>query len=198
MDITGIGLVACARHGAYVPHAAVDFQKGERCVLNNDSKRVNSQELFIARQMNIDYAICQALKYHTEGLSHAVVLYDIACQWEVHFLKRVKDGPFLSIPDDMEIISGVGKFHLSAHVKECFAKYSPNFIKGLGQVDGEIVETLWSAFNHTSKSARTGSISHRREIYDDHMRDSNWKKLVGSSEYFFNLYFVSAEQLSGS
>lgn len=140
--------------------------------------------------MNIDYAICQALNYHTEGLPLAFILYDIACQWHVHFLERVKLGPFLQIPEGMELIAGVGKFHLSAHVKECFAKHSPNFMKGIGQVDGEIVETLWAGFNPTSKSARTGSISHRREIYDDHMRDSNWKKMVGSGENPCNLHLA--------
>ncbi|KAG1857639.1 hypothetical protein C8R48DRAFT_607105, partial [Suillus tomentosus] len=27
---TGVGATACARHGCFVPHAVVDFQKGER------------------------------------------------------------------------------------------------------------------------------------------------------------------------
>jgi len=27
---TGIGAAACARHGCFVPHTVVDFQKGER------------------------------------------------------------------------------------------------------------------------------------------------------------------------
>jgi hypothetical protein len=27
---TGIGAAACARHGCFVPHSVVDFQKGER------------------------------------------------------------------------------------------------------------------------------------------------------------------------
>jgi hypothetical protein len=30
LEATGIGGVACARHGCFVPHAMVDFQKGER------------------------------------------------------------------------------------------------------------------------------------------------------------------------
>jgi thiamine biosynthesis protein ThiC len=132
--------------------------------------------------MNMDYAICQALNYQMDHISLAIILYDVACQWFIHFLERVRQAEYLNIPDDMEIIAGVGKFHLSAHVQECFAKHSPNFIEGAGQVDGEILETLWSVFNTISKSARTGSESHRREIYDDHMRDSNWKKLVESGE----------------
>lgn len=31
-DATGIGACACARHGSFVPHTVVDFQKGERYV----------------------------------------------------------------------------------------------------------------------------------------------------------------------
>lgn len=30
LDVTGIGAIACARHGAYCPSSVVDFQKGER------------------------------------------------------------------------------------------------------------------------------------------------------------------------
>ncbi|KAG1717571.1 hypothetical protein EDB19DRAFT_1653013, partial [Suillus lakei] len=30
LEATGIGSCACARHGCFVPHAIVDFQKGER------------------------------------------------------------------------------------------------------------------------------------------------------------------------
>lgn len=30
LEATGVGACACARHGCFVPHAVVDFQKGER------------------------------------------------------------------------------------------------------------------------------------------------------------------------
>jgi len=32
LDATGIGASACGRHGCFVPHSVVDFQKGERHV----------------------------------------------------------------------------------------------------------------------------------------------------------------------
>lgn len=32
LDATGVGACACARHGCFIPHSVVDFQKGERCV----------------------------------------------------------------------------------------------------------------------------------------------------------------------
>lgn len=34
LESTGIGGTACARHGCFVPHSVVDFQKGERYVIS--------------------------------------------------------------------------------------------------------------------------------------------------------------------
>ncbi|KAI6040541.1 hypothetical protein EDC04DRAFT_2602333 [Pisolithus marmoratus] len=79
----------------------------------------------------------------------------------------------------LEIIPAVGKFHLAAHKLSCFPRYSLNFFKGAGHLDGEILETLWAPFNKISPTARSMTQAHRQEVYDDHMRDSKWKKLVG-------------------
>ena len=51
-------------------------------------------------------------------------------------------------------------------------------------MDGEILETLWAPFNKISPSARSMTSAHHQELYDDHMRDSNWKKLVGLGGLF--------------
>ncbi|KAF9521497.1 hypothetical protein CPB83DRAFT_778633, partial [Crepidotus variabilis] len=51
-------------------------------------------------------------------------------------------------------------------------------IPGAGWIDGEILETLWAILNQTSRSIRTATLGHRAEILDDHMNDSNWKKMV--------------------
>ena len=145
---------------------------------------VISADACCSRQMNVDYAVCEALKCHTDNLPGAITYYDVSCGWIINFLERVMEAEYLELPEGMEdMIAAVGKFHLNAHVQECFAKYSPNFILGAGQVDGEIIETLWSLFNMISRFARTMSHSYRREVYDDHMCDSNWKKLVGMGEF---------------
>ncbi|KAI6105234.1 hypothetical protein EDD16DRAFT_1524338 [Pisolithus croceorrhizus] len=101
------------------------------------------------------------------------------CQWSVNFRGRVKNSPSLLLPPALEIVPAVGKFHLAAHKLSCFPRYSLNFIKGAGHFDGEILETLWAPFNKISPTARSMTQAHRQEVYDDHMRDSNWKKLVG-------------------
>ncbi|KAG1850364.1 hypothetical protein DFJ58DRAFT_842440 [Suillus subalutaceus] len=89
---TGVGATACARHGYFVPHCIVDFQKGE------------------------------------------------------HGVFTLQNG------------------------------YSLNFIVGAGQVDGEILETLWAPFNKISPTTRSMSQAHRQEILDDHMWNLNWEK----------------------
>jgi ribosomal protein L5 len=60
-----------------------------------------------------------------------------------------------------------------------YSKWTLNFMKGAGHIDGEIMETLWSGMNKISGAARSMSKAHRQETLDDYMRDANWKKTVG-------------------
>ncbi|EPS98310.1 hypothetical protein FOMPIDRAFT_59073, partial [Fomitopsis schrenkii] len=160
MEATGIGAVACGRHGCFLPHAVVDFQKGER-------------------QMNMDYALSEALKSVT-GAKRLLVMYDVACQYSKKLPKRFTDSSSLTWPASAEVVYwGIGLFHVHAHQRECLPKYSPSFIPGAGTVDGEIIETLWSSLNRIASSTRAMSTSHRKEVMDDHMNDSNWRKTVG-------------------
>jgi hypothetical protein len=132
--------------------------------------------------MNIDYAICQALSHNSLGIKEALIEYDVACQWSIHFEERLQASPSLHLPDGLSYIPCVGKFHLGAHQASCFAKFSLNFVLGAGQQDGEILETLWSSLNKTAGSVRAMSKSHRQETLDDHMQDWNQKKLINLSK----------------
>ena len=126
----------------------------------------------------MDYALSESLSYNTKGIKRAIVMYDIMCQYGIHLLERFKQSPYLNIPKNMVIDKGIGQFHIHGHQDQCFARFSPNFIVGAGQIDGEIIETLWANLNSIAPSTRHMSIAHRREIIDAHMNDSNWKKLV--------------------
>ncbi|KAG0691507.1 hypothetical protein DFH29DRAFT_986263 [Suillus ampliporus] len=159
---TGVGATACARHGCFVPHAVVDFQKGER-------------------HMNMDYSICNAVKYTPEHIGNALIIYDVACQWSIHFAERVNQSYHLSLPEGTKILPAIGKFSL-------------NFMTGAGHIDREILETLWAPFNKISPTARSMSLAHRKEVLDDHMRDSNWKKLSLLKKYRQALQGVSDTQ----
>ncbi|KLO10987.1 hypothetical protein SCHPADRAFT_942388 [Schizopora paradoxa] len=163
LECTGVGGCVCARHGCVIPHSMVDFQKGEQ-------------------QKNMDYCISNALSFNSEGLPEAAVIYDLACQWGVHFKSRLEKSTTMSVPPFEKLITAVGKFHLGSHVEKCFFRHSLNFVEGTGQVDGEIIETLWSGLNPISAMARSMTSAHRQEVMDAATRDWNWKKLTGVAQ----------------
>jgi hypothetical protein len=132
--------------------------------------------------VNMDYSICQALAF-AGGVTGALVIYDIACQWFKNFAKRVNQTPTLHVNKDLNITAAVGKFHLGAHIDSCFALHSLNFVKGAGQIDGEIIETLWAIMNNIAGSTRTMGWAFRQETIDKHMNDSNWLKTVNIGEF---------------
>lgn len=129
--------------------------------------------------MNMDYSLSQAMKtMNLNGLKNVLVLYDIMCQYFKKLGTRFAENDYLELPEGVKLIPGIGLFHVHGHQPSCLVRYAPSFIKGAGQVDGEIIETLWSTLNDTSRSARTATLAHRAEMLDDHMNDSNWKKLT--------------------
>ena len=136
--------------------------------------------------MNIDYAVCQSL-CSMESNSRVIAIYDVACQWGRNFSRRVKNSKYLDIPPSLTVVPAVGKWHLGAHVVDCFPKFSLNFIQGIGQVDGEVLETLWSITNKVSGTTQAMGKSHWSEVLDDNMYDSNWKKWGGIGKFTFTI-----------
>jgi hypothetical protein len=119
----------------------VNFQKGER-------------------QINIDYLLCQALNYNSEEIGQAIVCYNIACQFFTNFHDWVKQSPYLSVPRNISIKKAISLFHIHGHQDDCFSKYLLNFILGISQVDGKIIEILWSQLNEVLESTRSMSTFH--------------------------------------
>ena len=148
-----------------------------------------NQQLNGFRYVNMDYGICQALGFMA-GLTTVIIMYDIACQWFVNFHKRVKTTPTLHVPKDMSLTPAVGKFHLGAHIDSCFALFSLNFIQGAGQLDGEIIETLWSLLDKSASSTRVMSEAARQETIDKIMNDVNWRKTVGMGEITLHCHCI--------
>ena len=126
----------------------------------------------------MDYSIFKALNFNMDGIEAALICYDVMCQWSVRMKDRVAGSRYLNIPDGLELRLGIGLFHIHGHQDTCLARYSPSFIEGGRQIDGETIETLWALLNKISRSTRGMFTSHCREVIDNHMNDSNWKKLV--------------------
>ena len=136
-------------------------------------------------RVNVDYSVCNALNFNSDGLQEALVIYDIMCQYSVHFKDCIhKVSKYLSLDPEMKLFGAIGKFHLADHVDSHFATWTLNFMKGVGHIDREIMETLWSGMNKVSGAARSMSKAHWQETLNDYMRDANWKKTVGIGEFF--------------
>lgn len=160
-DITGIVAIACARHGCFAPNSLTDLYAGEQ-------------------QKNVDHAFLQALATtNMVDIQMAMLIYDIACQYIVNFLRRIGG----RLPVGLTVDSAIGLMHVHGHKEDCFFRFASYFIPGAAVVAGEILESLWSVLNTVSPMARTATLAHRAEILDDHMNDSNWKKLLDMREY---------------
>jgi hypothetical protein len=156
-DITAIVAIACARHGFFAPNSIVNLFRGEQ-------------------QKNVDYSFLQALKTtNVDPDQNAMLIYDIACQYFVHFQERI--GHLL--PAGLEIDKAIGLFHVHGHKDECFYRYAPSFIPKTGVVAGEILESLWAGLNSITPTMRTATLAHRAEVIDDHANNSNYLKILG-------------------
>ncbi|KAG0697969.1 hypothetical protein DFH29DRAFT_878331 [Suillus ampliporus] len=141
------------------------------------SKREN------VRHMNMDYSICNAVKYTPEHIGSTLIIYDVACQWSIHFAERVDQSYHLSLPEGTEILPAV----------------QPEFYdRSRGILMGKYWRLSGLLFNKISPTARSMSLAHRKEVLDDHMRDSNWKKLVGIGKsnlfWFLLLHLTSGKK----
>jgi hypothetical protein len=130
--------------------------------------------------MNMDYSFSEALKHSNMGdISRLIAMYDVMCQYWTNLERRFDESPFLSFPTAMNILRGIGLFHVHGHQDRCFPRFAPTFIEGAGMVDGEILETLWAVLNEIARSTRGATLAYRTELLNNHMNDSNWKKLIG-------------------
>jgi hypothetical protein len=68
--------------------------------------------------------------------------------------RRVGNNEYLKFPKDLEIVAGIGIWHVHGHHPQLFSRYAPLYIEGAGWIDGEVIETLWSIVNVVSGSTR--------------------------------------------
>jgi hypothetical protein len=85
-------------------------------------------------------------------------------------------------PANLPLLPAIGLFHVHGHQDQCYARYAPTFVQGIGKIDGEILETNWSVLNGISPMTRTMTLAHRTEVMDAHIADNNWKKMVNMGE----------------
>ncbi|KAI6002338.1 hypothetical protein F5J12DRAFT_784056 [Pisolithus orientalis] len=96
---TGIGGCACAWHGCFVPHAMVNFQKGEQ-------------------QVNMDYVLAHAVRHGTVPGQQVIHFYDINCQYSKGLGQWLHANAYISMPDGMQICPGIGLWHVDGEIME--------------------------------------------------------------------------------
>lgn len=133
--------------------------------------------------MNVDYASSEALKltkvFDTTG---ALLAYDVNCQYCIHFRKRMKKGPYLSLDKSFPIDFVIGLFHVHGHKDECLARFAPTYLPGSGATSGEILESLWSQLNGAARTTRHMTLGTRADTVDACMYYNNLRKLEGLCE----------------
>ena len=141
----------------------------------------------------MDYSLCNALNYNMIdkeklwAIIEALIIYDVACQFWINFVKRIQGSPilqgFFALLTGLNMLWAVGKFHLAAHKEDCYASYSLNHIEGAGQVDGETMEPLWSRLNAIFTMGRAMSHAGRQELTDSGFSHETFKKIAAMRQF---------------
>ena len=95
---------------------------------------------------------------------------------------QVANNAYIEIWPEETITPGVRIWYMHGYRPECYARYALLFILGVGWVDGEVLETLWSLLNTVSGLTWSMTSSHRQELLDFQMNDSNFMKMIRMSE----------------
>ncbi|KAF9492640.1 hypothetical protein BDN71DRAFT_1420467 [Pleurotus eryngii] len=156
MRSTGVGMCICARHE--MVRAVGDLQRGER-------------------YCNMDWVLLSALQ--SFALITLYIIYDIACQFKIHFKERMSQVPAkFQLPDGLEPWFAIPKCHCPAHKQECQTPHSLNLMPGVRRTDGEGIERDWSSLNPIANSTKEMGPRFRHDTIDDHLAHHNWRKLV--------------------
>lgn len=145
----------------------------------------------------MDYLFFSSLRVANEHrltkqeILRIIVSYDIVCQWHKYLWKCMKIFPHswhVNHEGKISIIFLIPKFHLPAHIRACHNNFSWNLTKGVGRTDGEAPERGWSDNNPLSPSTKEMGLGSRRNVIDDNLGDSNYKKITHFSKDLFLLH----------
>ena len=175
-DITGVVAIACAQHGCYAPNSLVNLFKSEQ-------------------QKNVDFALLQAVRMAGVDPGQGfMIMYNIACQYSIHLFDRIGDKLLMGLMVDQAI----SLFHVHAHKDQCFFQYAPCFIPGSSVTAGEILESMWSGLNGVLPTTGTAILAHCTEVLNDHMSNSNHKKMLEMVRNLCRQHKKASETLASS
>ncbi|CAE6424075.1 unnamed protein product [Rhizoctonia solani] len=158
-DITGIGAWSCTSHSCIAPHGVVDFFKGER---------FNYADYALAT------LLCHLLK-RRGGCLPIGITYDVWCHYKTNLFERLKlVPPSIAVPEDLDLVGAIPKWHLIGHQRQCFVRYSLDNMPFVGRLEGEGVERFWAHLNQHSGSTSEQSPGYRTDSVNNIIR--RWNK----------------------
>ena len=175
---TGVGAVVCARHEFMLPNGVGDLQVGERYVRVLLACPITPSRPLRERYANMDYIFVSAMLLCL--VEKKIITYDIACQWSVHLLERIKKFPRhlqINVPDG-SLSYAIPKLHWYSHRREAHAHFCLNFLKGVARLDGEGIERRWWWVEPIANAIRGMGPGNRQGILEDLWGYANWRKLV--------------------
>ncbi|KAL4066773.1 hypothetical protein J3A83DRAFT_4072307, partial [Scleroderma citrinum] len=98
-------------------------------------------------QKNMDYAFIHVIQHQMQPAQRVIHFYDINCQYSINLQQWIATNPLIFIPEEIHIQPRIGIWHVHGHQSKCLTQYAPNFIPRAGNIDEEIMETLWSSLN---------------------------------------------------
>ena len=122
-----------------------------------------------------------------KSLGTTFIFYDIACKFQSSF---GDNGFKYCIP----------KMHVYAHNTQCFRRYHPLRTEGLGVVDGEGCERIWSMLSNFAYMTRGMLPSNRMDQLEDKIlhffrsKRQNILEVLGKSKIKYQKELVKAEQ----
>lgn len=169
--ISGIVGLSCAQHMFLLPCRSIDLPCGE--VYISCKLGVSHPSLIGNRFTYVDYCMCSSLApYFT--LCHHCSGYNINCQYCIHFeshiLELQQQFPTLSTFQILFFpytLPTIGKFHALAHTSSCHTAYSYNFLPGVGMMDREALERIWSVFNLLALCMKEMLSGHHHNVIND-------------------------------
>ncbi|KAK7050374.1 hypothetical protein R3P38DRAFT_2763610 [Favolaschia claudopus] len=179
---SGVGGVVCARHELIRPQGLGNLQKGER-------------------YSNMDYIVLASLLGIT--LLWLAISYDVACQWQVNFPRRMEEMPE-NLRLDLTIIQvlfALPVWHAMAHERSCQVQNSLTYTAGVGRTDGEGIERVWSRLIAIAWATRVMGRGAREDGIEDKVDHENYEKNINQGQVLPRKLIVAIaerdEQIAG-
>lgn len=80
----------------------------------------------------MDYSLAQALSCNMQGISNVVTFYDISCSYMKKFHAQGANNTYIQIWPQVQIITGIGIWHVHGHHPDCYSRYACLFLVLVG------------------------------------------------------------------